>query len=100
MELTQVEIDRLATLTRLALEDEEKDRLRGELGAILGYVNRLAEVDTQGTPEAETGREAFTGRQDALVMQDPRVRELIIKNFPDSLAGALRVPAVFEKPKQ
>lgn len=100
MELTYQEIDRLAVLTRLALTDDEKERLRTELGSILGYVERLAKVDTQGIPEAEGTREVGTGRPDALASAGPECREIIVKNFPDSLAGALRVPAVFEKPKK
>ena len=100
MKLTHAEMDRLAVLTRLALSEEEKERLSGQLGTILGYINRLANVETQGIPETEITREAFTGRPDGLVAQDSQVREQIVKNFPDSLAGALRVPAVFEKPKK
>ena len=99
MVLPQEEVDRLAVLTRLALNEEEKWRLAEQLGAVLEYVDRLAKVDTQGIPEAEMLHDAFVGRVDELVVQDPQIRECILENFPDSVAGALRVPAVFEKPK-
>lgn len=99
MDFTREDLNRLSVLTRLALSEEEKSRLGNQLGSILDYVNRLSQVDTQGVPEAETGERAFTGRADVPITHDPKVRELILKNFPDSLADALRVPAVFENPK-
>ncbi len=99
MALTSEDIKNLASLTRLELGEEESERLRGQMEAVLEYVNRLAEIDTVGIPEAEMPREVFTGRQDVLVVQDASIRELILENFPDSVASALKVPAVFDKPK-
>jgi len=87
-------------LTRLERNKEEDVRYSRELGEILEYVQRLAKIDTQGIQETDVVVQGFTGRKDELLSQDPSVREQIIKNFPDSLAGALRVPAVFEKPKK
>lgn len=99
MALTSEDIERLASLTRLELGSEERERLRVQLDAVLGYVDRLAKIDTVGIPEAEMPREVFMGRPDVLVAQDPGTRELILENFPDSVASALKVPAVFDKPK-
>lgn len=99
MALTQEDIDGLASMTRLSLAPEERERMRGQLEAILEYVNRLSEIDTSDVPEQETDEMPASGRADVLVTHDPRVRELILQNFPDSVGGALRVPAVFEKPK-
>ncbi len=100
MDITPAELERLATLTRLALNEQEKTTLPEQLGDVLGYVQRLSKIDTEGVPETEPRSQGFTGRKDELLTQDPSVREQILKNFPDSLAGALRVPAVFEKPKK
>lgn len=93
------DVARLAVLTRLEVGSEERERLREQLGAILEYVDRLAQIDTAGIPEVDGGREVFVGRPDALEMRDERTREIILENFPDALGGALRVPAVFDKPK-
>ncbi len=38
----------IAFLARLALTDAEVERLRGELGAILDYVEKLRALDTTG----------------------------------------------------
>jgi aspartyl-tRNA(Asn)/glutamyl-tRNA(Gln) amidotransferase subunit C len=46
--LSREEVEEIALLARLALTDEEIERLRGELGAILAYMDALQEVDTTG----------------------------------------------------
>lgn len=99
MALTQEDIDRLASMTRLALAPEERERMRQQLEAILGYVDRLSQIDTSDVPERESEGAVFQGRADVLATYDSQARELILQNFPDSVGGALKVPAVFEKPK-
>jgi aspartyl-tRNA(Asn)/glutamyl-tRNA(Gln) amidotransferase subunit C len=46
--LTPDEVRETALLARLALTDEEVERLTRELGAILGYVEALAGLDVEG----------------------------------------------------
>lgn len=46
--LTIEEVEEIALLARLALTAEETERLRGELGAILSYMEALQEVDVTG----------------------------------------------------
>ena len=46
--LTREDVLEIARLARLHLEDDEVERLRGELSAILVHMERLAEVDTTG----------------------------------------------------
>jgi aspartyl-tRNA(Asn)/glutamyl-tRNA(Gln) amidotransferase subunit C len=42
------EVREIAQLGRLRLKDDEVNRLADELGAILGYIEQLKEVDTEG----------------------------------------------------
>ena len=46
--LTRDEVQEIALLARLHLGDEEIERLRTELGAILGHIQALSGVDTTG----------------------------------------------------
>lgn len=46
--LTRDEVEQIALLARLELGDDEIDRLRTELAAILGHMDALREVDTEG----------------------------------------------------
>lgn len=45
------EIKHVAGLARLSLSDEELDRYGGQLSAVLGYIDQLKEVDTEGVEE-------------------------------------------------
>lgn len=46
--LSREEVEEIALLARLALTGEELERLRGELGAILTYMDALQDVDVTG----------------------------------------------------
>jgi len=41
-------IDRIAELSRLALTPEEKARFSAQLGSVLGHIEQLAKVDVTG----------------------------------------------------
>ena len=99
MALTTEDVKGLAELARLELSDAEVETRRGELERILTYVDRLAAVDTTGVPEAEGSALLQPLRQDTSLGADEAARELILQNFPERTGDALRVPAVFEKPK-
>jgi aspartyl-tRNA(Asn)/glutamyl-tRNA(Gln) amidotransferase subunit C len=45
------EMEHLKKLARLHLEDEETQHLQGDLNRILGYFEKLGELDTDGVPE-------------------------------------------------
>lgn len=55
------QVEQLAQAARVKLSDEELGELTTELGQMLQYAQRLAEVDVTGTPEwtppAATGRQ-------------------------------------------
>jgi aspartyl-tRNA(Asn)/glutamyl-tRNA(Gln) amidotransferase subunit C len=48
MAITRADVENVSLLARLQLSDAELDRLAGELAHIVGYVDQLAEVDTEG----------------------------------------------------
>jgi len=95
MKITREQVEHVAVLARLALEDEELDTLTGQMDAILGYVAKLDELDTEGivpTAHAVPMENAFRadevrpslGNADAL------------GNAPASDKGCFRVPKVIE----
>lgn len=51
MEITPELIQKLGKLSRLALTPEEEAKLEGELRSIVGFFEKLGELDTQGLPE-------------------------------------------------
>jgi len=48
--LTRKEVEEIALLARLHLEDEELERMQHELGAILEHFEAIASVDTADVP--------------------------------------------------
>ncbi len=47
MAISREQIEKVSLLGRLLLSEEELDKMTGQLGRILGYVDLLAEVDTE-----------------------------------------------------
>ena len=98
MRLTREDILHLADLARVELGEEEVKRAEGDLTSILGYVERLAAVDTGGIePFSQPKRE--TWRPDVAVPSTESVRAGIIANFPDKQGALLKTPGVFAHPK-
>lgn len=101
MALTREEVAKIALLARIGFSDEELDRVGKDLSGILGYVDRLQQVDTEGVPEAASplvSANAF--RADEAEWCAPDVLSLVTENFPESQQGLLRAPAVFDRPKK
>ncbi len=48
--LTRKEVEEIAMLARLHLEDDEIARMQNELGAILDHFTAIATVETDGVP--------------------------------------------------
>jgi aspartyl-tRNA(Asn)/glutamyl-tRNA(Gln) amidotransferase subunit C len=95
MSLDAATVRRIARLARIRVDDEEAARLQGELGAILGWVEQLAEVDVEGV-------EPLTGAaQMALRLRDDRVNdggdaERVLGNAPERVGDFYAVPKVVE----
>ena len=101
MPLTKQEVSALAHLARVALDEDEVARAEKELDGILGYVDRLRNVDTKGVEEAASmAVQANAFREDVAMPSTDESRQLIIQNFPAKQNDLLKAPAVFERPKK
>jgi aspartyl-tRNA(Asn)/glutamyl-tRNA(Gln) amidotransferase subunit C len=50
MAITREDVDHVAYLARLGLDEDERERLRAELDQILGYMQVLQQLDTSAIP--------------------------------------------------
>ncbi len=93
--ITRAEVERVASLARLSLSDEEAETLVGELDSLLGYVESLQELDTSGiAPTSHPISLPTPMRDDRLVgVMDP---ELAVANAPESAETAFVVPKVID----
>ncbi len=48
-------VKRVARLARIAVSEEEANRMVGELNGILGFVEQLSEVDVEGVEADDLG---------------------------------------------
>ncbi len=85
----------VAKLARIAMSDAEVDALVPELNNILGWVDQLAAVDTEGVePLTAVIDQKLRLRDD--VVNDGNVREAVLLNAPDAQHGFFAVPKVIE----
>ena len=88
-------VRRIARLARIHIPDEELAPLAGELSNIIGWVEQLAEVDTDGVaPMTSVVDTKPTQRDD--VVNDGGYRDQVLANAPDVADGFFSVPKVVE----
>jgi aspartyl-tRNA(Asn)/glutamyl-tRNA(Gln) amidotransferase subunit C len=91
--VSRADVEHVATLSRLALTDDEIERLTGELGAILEYAAEVSALDTADVPP--------TAHPLPLVNvfrpDDPRPgldRDEVLAEAPAAENGQFRVPRI------
>ena len=95
MPLDRDTVKTIAFLARVRVPDDQLDPLAGELSAILGWIEQLAEVDTSNV-EPMTRVAAMLAPQRADVVTDGRRRDAVLANAPDALDDYFAVPKVVE----
>jgi aspartyl-tRNA(Asn)/glutamyl-tRNA(Gln) amidotransferase subunit C len=94
--VSKTDVEQIAQLARLELTEAEKQKYQTELSAILGYVDTIAEVDTNGVePTAQV-----TGLSDVLRDDVKEVSTLskdqILSNAPEVKNGYIKVKSVLD----
>jgi aspartyl-tRNA(Asn)/glutamyl-tRNA(Gln) amidotransferase subunit C len=98
MKLTRAEVQRVALLARLRLTAEEESELTEQLDNILGYMDKLNQIDTADIElfshayYANNGTNAF--REDKVTNQ-PNA-DALLANAPDRDATFFKVPKILE----
>lgn len=94
--ITREQVIHVARLARLALSDEEIERMTSELGDILRYVELLAELDTTGVePTAQVGVRGLTLRED--VAGESLDRSRVLGEAPSADHDGFVVPAFLDE---
>lgn len=109
MKVTEKDVQYVADLANLELSPDEQTRMVRDLNSILGYVDKLNELDTKdvapmaqvserfGVDSSKTGTERFSyaWREDEV---GPSLdREEVMKGAPVSDGEFFKVPKVIEK---
>jgi len=88
-------VRRIAHLARIAVTDDEVEHLKGELNAILAFVEQLSEVDVKGV-EPMTSVTPMTMKKRPDVVTDGGNPDAILKNAPATQDNYFLVPKVVE----
>lgn len=96
--ITEKEVGHIAGLARIKLTEKEKDKITKELGAILGYIDKLKEVDTEGVqPVAHiTGLADVFRKDDNPREPDSENIKRLLEQAPSEKDGYVKVKSVFE----
>lgn len=97
MPITRTDVDKIAELARLELTNSEAESFTDQLGAILGYMDQLNELDTAEVPPMShcttAGGDAEYARRDDEV-RPGLGQQVATANAPDAEAGYFKVPKV------
>lgn len=88
-------VRRIAHLARISVADDEVEHLRGEINAILAFVEQLAEVDVSGV-EPMTSVIPMEMKKRADEVTDGGIADDILKNAPARNDHYFVVPKVVE----
>jgi aspartyl-tRNA(Asn)/glutamyl-tRNA(Gln) amidotransferase subunit C len=108
MKVTEKDVAYVADLANLELTSEESVRMVVDLNSILGYIDKLNQLDTANVePLADVasafasaqlhGSERFAYAQRADEVKPGLSREVALANAPDTDGTCFRVPKVIER---
>jgi aspartyl-tRNA(Asn)/glutamyl-tRNA(Gln) amidotransferase subunit C len=93
--ISREEVEHVARLARLELTEEEKVRMTAQLDSILGYIDKLNELDTaQVEPTTTVIPMVSVMRED--VVRPSLSQEEALANAPDREDAYFRVPRIIE----
>jgi aspartyl-tRNA(Asn)/glutamyl-tRNA(Gln) amidotransferase subunit C len=89
------EVKHVANLARLAITEEEAEKLTNDLDAIISFAEELNELDTENVePTSHVLDMKNIFRED--VSKPGLSVEEVLKNAPDYENGQIKVPAIIE----
>jgi len=95
MSVTRKDVDTVAALARLSFSDEEKERMEDVLNSILGYFDKLSELDTDDVePLTHILPVSNVMRPDEV--QPSFDQETSLANAPKAGRGHFVIPRVIE----
>jgi aspartyl-tRNA(Asn)/glutamyl-tRNA(Gln) amidotransferase subunit C len=95
MSVTSQQVRHIAKLARIGMSDAEIEAMMPEINNILGWVEQLGEVDTDGIePLATVVDQKMRLRDD--VVDAGNIRDEVLANAPEAQHGFFAVPKVIE----
>lgn len=96
MSVDKSTVVRIARLARIRVPEAELDGLADELNNILGWIEQLDEVDTEGVAPMTSAVEGIRLRWREDRVTDGDCRDRLLSNAPETRDGFFVVPKVIE----
>ena len=100
MAIDQATVKKIASLSRIAISDEEATAMVSELNGIIGWVEQLSEVHVTGVEPMTAVIPNILRLREDVVNADPKTggnrRDDILANAPEAQHGFFGVPKVIE----
>ncbi len=97
--LTKKEVEKIAELARLELAEKEKEKFAEDLSSVLGYIQKLSEVNIEKVEPVTGGTnlESVMRKDDETkCLSDSQMREQILSASPNREDDYFKVPSIFE----
>ncbi|MGM8213400.1 Asp-tRNA(Asn)/Glu-tRNA(Gln) amidotransferase subunit GatC [Virgibacillus sp. W0430] len=88
-------VEEVAHLARIAISEEEAERLTEQLNSIFAFTEKIQALNTDDVERTTHGRET----ENVLREDEPKewiTREEALKNAPDTQDGHFKVPSIME----
>jgi aspartyl-tRNA(Asn)/glutamyl-tRNA(Gln) amidotransferase subunit C len=96
MSIDKKDVEKVARLARLEVEDKRAEQLVDELGDVLEYVGKLEELETEDVePTTHPVAGEHAGREDEV--NEGLAVEQVVGQAPDQQDGQFRVPKVVDE---
>ena len=95
MAVDKATVAHIAKLARIRIPEAQQDALAAELSNILGWVEQLGEIDTDGVAPMTSVVEMQLPMRDDVV-SDGDCRDEVLQNAPEAPHGFFAVPKVVE----
>ncbi len=90
--ISKTDIEKLASLSRLALTDTEKDSFSNEIGAILGYVGNINSLVSDHENPKHEHKNVL--REDVVAHGSGEYTDMLIMNAPEREGNYVKVKKI------
>lgn len=95
MSIDRATTEKVATLARLRLQEDQKDAYTEKLNGIMNWIEQLQAVDTDGVEPLSKVHDIDTPvREDQIT--DGGIQDKVLSNAPETLEGFFGVPKIIE----
>ena len=93
--ITKKEVEHIAKLARLGLTEEEKEKMQKELSSVLGYMEKLKELDiSKVEPTSYSIKIENVMREDQSKEKKLETRKKLIEMAPEKKEGYLKTKSI------